>query len=827
MSMIKCKMCGGELIIPIGLTICECEYCGSKQTVPNTDDEKRLKLYERANKLRYECEFDKAFGVYESIVAEYQSEAEAYWGLVLCKYGIEYVDDPQTGKKIPTCHRSSFDSVFDDENFDLVMENADVIARGVYREEAKQIEELRKGIIEVSSKEEAYDIFICYKETSDDGQRTLDSVIAQDVYEKLIEKDYKVFFSRITLEDKLGQEYEPYIFAALNSAKVMLVFGTSYDYYNAVWVKNEWSRFLQLMESGQNKTIIPCYRDIDAYDMPKEFAKLQAQDMGKVGAIQDLIRGIDKIFGKDREKSKVKETVVVQKNAGMNNEALIKRGKIALEDKEWQKADSFFEDVLNQDAECAEAYLGKWLSDNQRSDLKGLEDFFIQKYDVVLSERLEACPPDDEHIISSSRQYEVKGFLNDNDIIKMYEYDRTYESFLADRKNKKEQALVEINNDKLLVRAKQYAHGDLAVSLKNALHNVATFLEEKISISLADDKQKIDEVTSLYQSFISEIDAKVQEQYNRAIDLREASYQSNVLSFNNAKDINAYERIKDNFQKMYGYKDSVKYIQNCDLKIVKLKDEKKAAEEKQRIDFELAEKAKARKKKVIVFSIVASLVLCLIAYMVITSVIKNNKYNHAMELSQNGDYVGAIELYKELGEYKDSVNNLSSTYYEYGVDKFSKEDYSGALVLLQQGSGEDIDKYISYCELEITLSDIPDGTELSGLMKKIDSLDGFNDADSLKEKIPNLDGIQSKMDSWWKTNLDIYRDNGTEYIRISEDYKILTRFYVKGELDDEYDGEIRWRIKTNGWGNGIVSGDWFNDPNYSDDLYTKYEGTLK
>ena len=146
MSLIKCKMCGGDLIITPGITICECEYCGSKQTIPITDDEKRIKLYERANKLRFNCEFDKAAGVYESIVSEYQDEAEAYWGLVLCKYGIEYVDDPKTGKKIPTCHRSSYECIFDDNNFEMVMENADVVARGLYREEAKQIEELRKGI---------------------------------------------------------------------------------------------------------------------------------------------------------------------------------------------------------------------------------------------------------------------------------------------------------------------------------------------------------------------------------------------------------------------------------------------------------------------------------------------------------------------------------------------------------------------------------------------------------------------------------------------------------------------------------------------------------
>jgi len=234
--------------------------------------------------------------VYESIVAEFPEEAESYWGLVLCKYGIEYVDDPASGKKIPTCHRSSFESVLDDPNYDLALENADAVARKVYREEAKQIEEIRKGIIAVSSKEDSYDVFICYKETDEKGERTVDSVLGQDIYDALVNKGYRVFFARITLEDKLGQEYEPYIFAALNSAKVMLAIGTDYEYFNAVWVKNEWSRYLKLMGKNSEKHLIPCYKGIDAYDMPKEFNKLQAQDMGKIGAMQDLLRGIDKLI---------------------------------------------------------------------------------------------------------------------------------------------------------------------------------------------------------------------------------------------------------------------------------------------------------------------------------------------------------------------------------------------------------------------------------------------------------------------------------------------------------------------------------------------------
>ena len=374
MAVIKCKMCGGDLVIEPGSTVAECEYCGSRQTVPSADNEKKLALFARANRLRAACEFDKEAGIYEAIVADFPEEAESYWGLVLCKYGIEYVDDPATGKKVPTCHRSSFDSVMEDSDLEQALENADAIARKVYREEAKQIEELRKSIIEVSGKEQPYDIFICYKETDDQGERTIDSVIAQDVYDALISKGYRVFFSRITLEDKLGQEYEPYIFAALNSAKIMLAFGTDYEYYNAVWVKNEWSRYLKLMASDKSKHLIPCYKGLDAYDMPREFTKLQAQDMGKVGAMQDLMRGIEKLLPRMQEAAP-QQKVILQQTAGSSNaQQLLKRGYLALEDGEWNNADKFFEEALNQDAECAEAYLGKLMADLQVRGPTALRD---------------------------------------------------------------------------------------------------------------------------------------------------------------------------------------------------------------------------------------------------------------------------------------------------------------------------------------------------------------------------------------------------------------------------------------------------------------------
>ena len=350
-AIIRCKMCGGDLALTENSTIATCEFCGTVQTVPSQDNEKKLALFVRANRLRAACEFDKAAGIYESIVADFPEEAESYWGLVLCKYGIEYVDDPATGKKIPTCHRSSFDSIMDDPNFEQTLENADVASRKVYREEAKHIEEIRKGIIEVSNKEEPYDIFICYKETAENGDRTLDSVLAQDLYTALTDKGYRVFFSRITLEDKLGQAYESYIFAALNSAKVMLAVGTDYEYYNAVWVKNEWSRFLKLMEKDKQKHLIPCFKGIDAYDMPKEFAHLQSQDLGKMGAIQDIVRNMEKLVPLKAAEEK--------QSGGLSTSVtdLLDQGYKALENKQWAEADTLFEEVLKISANTPDRFL--------------------------------------------------------------------------------------------------------------------------------------------------------------------------------------------------------------------------------------------------------------------------------------------------------------------------------------------------------------------------------------------------------------------------------------------------------------------------------------
>ena len=358
MPQCKCKMCGGLINFNEIDKTATCEFCGTEQPVAYTDNIKKQSLLNRANTLRLNNDFDKALATYENILIDDPNDAEAHWGICLCRYGIEYVDDPKTKKKIPTCHRTVFNSIFDDIDYKETIANTDVVAKRLYQEEAEKIDKIQKTILAISQKEDPYDIFICYKETDFSGNRTIDSVIAQDIYDSLTDKGYKVFFARITLESKIGSQYEPIIFAALQSSKVMLVIGTKEEYFNAPWVKNEWSRFLGFMKEQRGKYLIPCYKDMDAYNMPEEFLSLQSQDLSKIGFIQDLLRGIDKIFGRDKVEAKsIQKETSSSIESGSNISNLLKRVEMLIQEREFEKAASVLDKVYEISVDNDLAYL--------------------------------------------------------------------------------------------------------------------------------------------------------------------------------------------------------------------------------------------------------------------------------------------------------------------------------------------------------------------------------------------------------------------------------------------------------------------------------------
>ena len=701
MSIFKCKMCGGTIEFNPGDTVGVCDSCGTKQTLPRLDDDRKANLYDRANHFRRNNDFDKAMGIYEQILNEDNTDAEAYWSLVLCRYGIEYVEDPATHKRVPTVNRAQYTSIFADEDYKSALKYADSYQRVIYEDEAKAIDDIQKGILEISQKEEPFDVFICYKETDNNGRRTQDSVLANDLYHQLTQEGFKVFFSRITLEDKLGTAYEPYIFAALNSAKVMVVLGTRPEYFNAVWVKNEWSRYLALVKkSGGKKLLIPAYKDMDPYDLPEEFSHLQAQDMSKLGFMQDLIRGIKKIIAADAPKETVKETVVVQQSSGNTTvNAQIKRGNMALEDHDWDKADSFFEEALNLDPECAEAYIGKLLA---KSKNPGFDSWVAMQKEKNADERVqrfEACPENTEYISKKAKELAVAYYLDENRIRKEYVYDRGYMSALPCRKNQKESQLRELANERLLTRAKQYAKGNTKKQIDDAMAAITAVLNARIDEANQQDEASIAEVKQLYAEHIEKADVAAEKLSSDAKACRETDYENAVDKMDKAGKVYEYEAAIEALKAMKGYKnsdalaakcvDEIKRITEAERKEAERKaEERRIAEEKRREEAEIA--AKKRKKITIIVS--AAACACIAVALLITQVIvPNNKYNNAVALMNEGKYDEAIAAFDSLNGYKDSKEKEAeaiTSYRALGVYKDSTEEVIKFFILRNSQVGD-------------------------------------------------------------------------------------------------------------------------------------------
>lgn len=140
---------------------------------------------------------------------------------------------------------------------------------------------------------ENIDTYICYVENDEHGRRTKDSIIAQDIYQKLETNKIKTFYSRISAEGLLGVELEQMCNAAIHMAKTIIIFGTQRQYFEVLLEK--YSAYFE------GKIVIPVYTDMDAYTIPKGISAIQALDYNRVGATVDLIKSLLNALNRENE----------------------------------------------------------------------------------------------------------------------------------------------------------------------------------------------------------------------------------------------------------------------------------------------------------------------------------------------------------------------------------------------------------------------------------------------------------------------------------------------------------------------------------------------
>lgn len=405
MSIFKCKICGATMETYKNYRIDECTHCGTKQTVPKLWNNHIIYLYGRANHFRRSGRFDKAMPIYEQILSENSNDPESYWSVVLCRYGINYVQDRQTHDMVPVINRVQPVPLLEDEDYKTALKYADPVQEDLYRAEAEIIDKKLSDILEISKRTEKFDVFISCREEDTKGRPTQDRSIAEELYNQLTEDGYRVYFAGITLGARPKNEYPAYVYNALRSSRVMIVLGTKFEYFNDVRVRNEWSSFQDLIKKGSQKSIVLFYDNMKHSELPEEIQSYLSYNMSDFAAMRDLIGNVAELMSADLY-TNVSDTYDAENIRDMDIDTLFESATCALANGDFTSADRYCNIVLSVDPTNTDAYFGKLLAEcrvRERKELSNCPQPFSmsENYRSIMKYG-------DNEIIS-----ELQGYIND------------------------------------------------------------------------------------------------------------------------------------------------------------------------------------------------------------------------------------------------------------------------------------------------------------------------------------------------------------------------------------------------------------------------------
>ena len=400
--------------------------------------------------------------------------------------------------------------------------------------------------------------------------------------------------------------------------------------------ENEWSRYLALIQNEKNGTgngsprvLIPAYRDMDPYDLPEEFSHLQAQDMSKLGFMQDLIRGIRKILGS--ASSQVSDTAadnltgasdVADHNGTSGVDAviapLLKRVFLFLEDGDWEEADEYCEKVLDRDPENARAYLGKLMAS------------LYCHTPETLSE-LDTPFDENEH----------------------------YKKVLRFADSSLKAKIID----------------DAASAQKNHILTTAIAAQEEDSVP------QLEEAIKLYAQIPNWKDADQRAVACQArIDEKVKDYALEKGAAEQSKDtIPALQQAVKLFESVSGWKNADQRAELCRKRIEVLKQEAEAEEKRKKRNRKIAAIVASVAAVILVFVIVLNMVL-----------IPSYHYHRGETLREAGEYDAAIAQFEKADGYSDAEEQILATYYANGVALREAGDNMGALAAFQKaGNYED------------------------------------------------------------------------------------------------------------------------------------------
>ena len=371
-NSLRCTNCGGHPVPKDG--VYRCPHCGKQYDPPRSRGD-ALKTLQHAIDLRMARDFHRAEEYYDKVLLVTPEEAEALWGRLLCHYGVEYVEDPATKKKLPTVHTVRELAMQDHPDFlDACKYATSEALRKEYEQQAAYIDNVQAQIRHMSRSCPPYDVFICQKTTLPDttNEETEDCKRARALCDFLRKEipELRVFFAPEIMKYYAGANYEAHIYHALHTARAMLLVCSDTEYINSAWVRSEWMRYLSLMEQereqglASQRWLIPLlYGRFSNADLPPTLQQRQFIPMTDEYGVSTVLSNIRRLLPKE-------EAQPVRDVAAHN----LENAFIEITDGRFDAAAAIVDPILNTDITNARANLARLLIDLKVRSTEALAD---------------------------------------------------------------------------------------------------------------------------------------------------------------------------------------------------------------------------------------------------------------------------------------------------------------------------------------------------------------------------------------------------------------------------------------------------------------------
>lgn len=129
--------------------------------------------------------------------------------------------------------------------------------------------------------ENGFEVFISFKNTDKNGERTQDSVMAEELYYALKEKKIRAFYSNISISERGEHRFGKMIREAIEQCSIFVAVGTSIENFESEWVEYERESFHDEMMNGnkaRTRSAMFSYitRNVSTNKLPMELRRCQA-----------------------------------------------------------------------------------------------------------------------------------------------------------------------------------------------------------------------------------------------------------------------------------------------------------------------------------------------------------------------------------------------------------------------------------------------------------------------------------------------------------------------------------------------------------------------